>query len=407
MTRKWIIGGAVGLAAVIIIGVLVLALRPADDPFAANAITDPPFESLTYGIQAFLWWDGGENGFTLDWVKMMGLSHVKQTFAWQDIEPDPDEWHFGPGDELIAQAEARGLKIVARLSETPAWAKGTQGNAVDVITDTPAANLEDWADYCGAVAARYQGRIAAYQIWNEPNLSREWGGNPPDAAAYVEMLAACSAAIRAADPAAILISAGLAPTGNFDDRAHRDDIYLQAMYDAGFQQYIDVVGVHAPGFDSPEVGPDDAEKAGRQRWMTFRRVEDLRKIMMNNGDAARQMAILEMGYTTDPNNPDYSWFAVDEAEQARRVAAAYAYAAENWRPWVGLASAIYMSKPTWNETNEEYWWSFTVPRLDEGYIALRPVVDSVARMPKVCGDQITEAIPVEIPINPEVTNACD
>jgi len=74
---------------------------------------------------------------------------------------------------------------------------------------------------------------------------------------------ATSEAIREADPDAILISAGLAPTGQHNELAHRDDMYLQAMYNVGFEQYIDVVGVHAPGFSIPAYGPDDAEKDHR------------------------------------------------------------------------------------------------------------------------------------------------
>jgi hypothetical protein len=404
--RKHYVRGGGLLAVTLAALAAFFALRPPDDPFAAAAVTDPPFEPLTYAIQAFLWWDGGENGFTLDWVKNMGFTHVKQTFAWEDVEPARGDWRFGPADNLLGQTEARGLQVIARLSDTPEWARGPQGTAVEAITDTPPADPADYGAYCGEIATRYRGRIAAYQIWNEPNLSREWGGHAPDAAGYTALLAACSAAIRAADPDAVLISAGLAPTGNTDERALRDDIYLQQMYDAGFQQYVDAVGVHAPGFDAPAVGPDDAEREGRQRWMSFRRVEDLRKIMVRNGDAARQMAILEVGYTTDQRNPDYQWFAVSEAEQAERVAAAYTYAGENWRPWVGLMSAIYMAKPTWTEVNEEFWWSFSVPRLDEGYIALRPVVESVARMPKYCGDVINPAIPPETPIGSEVANGC-
>ena len=87
------------------------------------------------------------------------------------------------------------------------------------------------------------------------------------------------------------------------------------MYRQGFQQYVDVVGVHAPGYAPPEIGPDDEE--AKQRWFTFRRVEDLRKIMLNYGDEARQMAIMEVGYTTDRVNPAYQWFGVSEARTSR------------------------------------------------------------------------------------------
>src|SRR5690606_6371717 len=160
------------------------------------------------------------------------------------------------------------------------------------FVDAPpdADHLEAWGVYCGTLAGRYPGRIAAYQVWNEPNLSREWGGQPPDAAAYVELLRVCSEAIRAADPQAIIISAGLAPTGNCCEMGLRYDQYLQAMYDAGCQRYADVEGMHAAGYARTEIGPDEAEAQGSQRLFSFRRVEDLRAIMVENGDAARQAA---------------------------------------------------------------------------------------------------------------------
>lgn len=377
------------------------------DPFRARDVRERPFESLTYGVQAFLWWDGGEVGFTLDWVETMGFTHIKQTFSWADLEPTQGEWDFVQADRIVDELEARGLALVVRLGHPPEWAQQAQGDTVVDVTDIPPRDLDAWAGYCGALASRYAGRIHAYQVWNEPNLAREWGGHAPDAADYVDLLAACAQAIRAADPQAVIISAGLAPTGTQPPLAVPDDQYLQQLYDLGFQQYADVVGMHAPGFDAPEVGPDDAVAKGGQRWMSFRRVEDLRKIMVRNGDAARQAAILETGYTTDSVHPEYAWFAVDEATQADYMRRAYAYAAEHWRPWMGLMSSIYMAKPVWTEDNEEYWWSFTQTHLDKGYTVVRPVVTALARMPKVCGDQVTAAIPPEQEISRESANSCD
>lgn len=381
-------GIAAALLLVLLTGGALIAARAATerDPFRAEAITDPPFTPLTYGVQAFVWWDDGFTGLHLDWVRLMSFTHVKQVFAWHDIEPQPGEWHFGPGDRLLDQIEARDLALVVRLSDAPDWAHPSlppQDESAYVDAPPDADYLAAWANFCGTVAARYAGRVAAYQIWNEPNLHREWGLRTPDAAAYVELLAACSAAIRAADPQAILISAGLAPTGEHSERVHRDDLYLQAMYDAGFTRYIDVVGVHAPGYNVPEYGPDDAERDGIGRWASFRRVEDLREIMVRNGDPARQMAILEMGYTTDPRpGLGYDWFAVSVEEQAVRLEAAFAYIAAHWRPWVGLVSAIYIPKTTWTPDDEQYWWSITDPAMQ----SLRPAFAALAQMPKHCGE---------------------
>jgi hypothetical protein len=368
--------------------------RSSGDAFKGYAITDPPFTSLTYGIQAFLWWGDYWSPIHMDWIRTMVFSHVKQTFSWEDIEPQPGEWHFERGDRLLAELERRGLKLVARLSDAPDWSHPSVENRdVDDFIDAPPDDLADWGEFCSQVAAQYRGRISAYQIWNEPNLNREWGSRPPSAGEYIELLRVCSEAIRAADPDAILISAGLSPTGTHDHTATPDDIYLQALYDGGFQRYVDVVGMHAPGYSTPDLSPDEAEAAGSQRFFTFRRIEDLRKIMVANGDAARQVALLEVGWTTDQVNPAYAWFAVDEAEQARNLVAAYQYAAEHWRPWVGLISAIYIANPTWTPDDEEYWWGVTTP---DGYT--RQAYIDLANMAKYCGDRV---IPERDPSSPE------
>jgi hypothetical protein len=114
----------------------------------------------------------------------------------------------------------------------------------------------------------------------------------------------------------------------------------------------------------------------------------MRRIMVANGDAARQMAILETGWTMDPReDSNMAWFAVpDEAAQAQSLVAAYRYAAEHWRPWVGLMSMIYIANPAWTEANEEYWWSITTP---DGYT--RQAYADLANMAKYCGDEFRPA----------------
>lgn len=387
-SKKVIVGAfALAVTFILVSMAIVSTLIAPPDPFKANAVKNPAFPSLTYGIQTFLWWDGGETGLHLDWVRLMSYSHVKQTFAWRDLEPEKDVWDWEQADRILDEVERRELRLIARLGQVPDWAQpdGKSIIETDGGTDVPPEDRDDWRDYCFAVADRYKGRIVAYQIWNEPNLSREWGNQRPDPAAYVKLLSECSDEIRKADPAAVLISAGLAPTGTNDEIATPDDIYLDQMYRNNFQQYIDAVGVHATGYAPPEYGPDDAERDGSGRWFTFRRIEDLRKIMIAYGDEARQMAIMEFGYTTDPHNPDYAWFAVTEEEQADMLLRAYEYALEHWRPWVGLMTLIYMPSPGWVPENEEYWWAISTP--DKGH---RPAFYTLANMRKVCDDFVIE-----------------
>lgn len=380
------------LAALVVVGGVVLARVRDYDPFQGDAVVQR-FTPLTYSIQTFLWWDTVAASINLEWTRLMVFSHVKQIFAWSDIEKRPGEWDFFRADQLVDEIEAKGLKLIVRLTETPEWAHTKPADATGYV-DSPPDDYADYANYCGTIAERYKGRIAAYQIWNEPNLAREWGNKPPNAAEYTQLLKGCSEAIRAVDPDAILISAGLAPTGTNDTTAQPDDVYLQAMYDNDFQQYVDVVGMHAPGYTSPHISLEEAKAQGMSSWATFRHPEDLRRIMVANGDAAHQVALLEFGWTIDPReDSDYHWFAVTPEQQAEYFVEAYAYAAEHWRPWVGLMSAIYIANPMWTEDDEEYWWAVTTAEGDT-----RPAFLALANMAKYCGDRI---IPARAPDSPE------
>lgn len=248
----------------------------------------------------------------------------------------------------------------------------------------PPRDLGDLADFLTAVATRYRGRIAAYQIWNEPNLAREWCDQAPDPQAYAEMLRVAYGAIKSVDPDAYVISAGMAPTGTQPPTAMPDDAYLDALYTAiggSGDGYFDILGVHAPGYAAPpETAPEEAAASdayGGERYFTFRRVEDLRAIVERHGDASRRFAILEMGWTSDQVHPEYRWHAVTEAQKAEYLVRAYAYAAEHWQPWMTIMSTIFLCNADWTEQDEQYWWCINNP---DG--TPRPAFDALKQMPK-------------------------
>jgi hypothetical protein len=325
----------------------------------------PRMRSPEYGIQVFLWWtiDGKTADNDVRLVRDMGFGWIKQKFNWFDIELAPGEYDWQRADWIVTMVEKYGLKLLIRLDGIPPWAKLKLGDAPEAEY-TP-VNVAEFADYCGAVATRYRGRIAAYEVWNEPNLAREWAGQPPNPPGYVALLKACYLALKAADPQASLISAGMAPTGTDDPAvAMPDDKFLRLMYEAGAAPYFDLLGVHAPGYmNPPERSPaeTEADPELQARWITFRRTEDLRALMVEYGDGAKQVAITEMGWTTDSVNPGYSWYAVTQEQQADYLVRAYQFAKENWSPWIGLMSMIYITDPFWTEDDEQYWWAITRP----------------------------------------------
>ncbi|MFZ0548863.1 MAG: hypothetical protein WAM60_25660 [Candidatus Promineifilaceae bacterium] len=336
---------------------------PAVTPVESGEI--PRFDSPEYGVQAFLWWKPDIAVRDLGLIQDMKFEWVKQEFAWRDIETiEKGKYDWYRPDLIVDEVEKAGLKLLVRIDRQPFWTQPGE----EPMENRPPDDLADFGDFCWALADRYQGRIGAYQVWNEPNLNREWGNQPPNPAEYTELLKVCYEAIKSADPNAIVISAGLAPTGTQLPDAIPDDDYLQGMYDAGADAYFDVLGLNAPGYKAPpETSPDEAAVSaeyGNGRWFAFRHVEDMRQIMVANGDEARQIAILEMGWTTDQSDPNsiYYWHAVTEQEQADYLVRAYEYAAENWQPWIGLMTTIYIADYIWTpDQNEQWWWAITLP----------------------------------------------
>lgn len=374
---------ALSLFAAALIGFTVL--RP-PSPLGAELIRHKKLPSIAYGVHTALWWNETARTRDLEFVRLMRFGYAKQIFGWKDIRPDPnlpDSWTHA--DEVVAEANYRGIKLIARLGKPPNWAIRLERNEYEPPFDEVA-----FGQFCGDLAARYKGRIVGYQVWNEPNLDREWLNKTPNAAAYVKVLAACANAIRSADPNAVIITAGLAPTGSLSPQVIPDTLYLQQMYEAGAARYYDVLGLNAPGYAlPPETAPDDPRLNGHS-WQVFRHVEVMRALQVANGEGHKQVAILEMGWTTDPRDtitaPDgsqqpnpYRWHAVSEQQQADYIVAAYEYAAQHWRPWISLMVVLYLADPEWTPDDEEYWWALN----DAGFeTRMRPAFFALANAPR-------------------------
>jgi hypothetical protein len=206
------------------------------------------------------------------------------------------------------------------------------------------------------------GRVHAIEVWNEVNLDREWGGqtiNQQQAADYVRLLDGAYKAAKAADPGVIVVTAGLSPTGTTNGRSADDVLYLQWLYDAGMKGKFDVLGAHG-NTQAPEVDvPFNSLKDFPHPSFYFRRVEQLREVMVRNGDADKKVWLLEFGWTSDTVHPNYAWFAVSEEKKATNILKAFDYARANWRPWIGVMTVWTVPDPSWTTEREEYWWAIT------------------------------------------------
>ncbi|HEX7594203.1 MAG TPA: hypothetical protein VF429_08545 [Anaerolineae bacterium] len=329
--------------------------------------------SPEYGAQAFLWWRPETADRDLGLMRDAGLTWVKQQFAWRDIEgAGKGKFIWDNADQAVNLSNAKGIDILARVDNAPDWAAPGCFSAAKK-TMGPAKNTQDWLDFLTAFVTRYKGRIRAYEIWNEPNLAREWCSKPPSPSAYAALLKASYDKIKSIDPNAMIVSAGLTPTTQSNSEAMPDATFVEQMYAAmknNSTGYFDALGVHAPGFKAPpETSPDDVARnpaynhgeGAAGRIYSFRHVEDIRKIMVAHNDSAKQIVILEFGWTQDSVHPAYAWFRVDEQTQAAYIVGAFQYAKKNWSPWIGAMFVIYMANPDWTKDTEEYWWSIDEP----------------------------------------------
>jgi hypothetical protein len=339
---------------------------PAATPTAVPAPTSTPAPAshLDYGIHLFIADHPETTTRDLRMATDARFHWQKSLFKWREIEgTGKDRFDWTDADRVVHASQAVRLKILARLDFEPKWARQDQAH------NGPPDKYQDYWDFVSAFVARYRsespiGRVDAIEIWNEPNLDREWGNqtiNASSAADYVRLLAGAFQAAHAANPEIIVVSAGLSPNGVTDGHSADDVQYLQWMYDAGLQGKFDVLGAHA-NTQAPEVAvPFGSLKDFPHPSFYFRRIEQLRQVMVERGDAAKQIWLTEWGWTSDTVHNAYAWFAVSEDKKADNLVQAFQYARGNWMPWIGVMAVWTLPDPTWTKDNEEYWWAIANP----------------------------------------------
>lgn len=306
---------------------------------------------------------------TLDLVKADGFHYIKQELLWHNVErPQKGEYQdravagkssWANYDRIVNLAQQKGIGVIFRIDTSPTWAQGPQmGNPANIVA-TPPEDYQAFGDFVAAVVKRYKGRVHYYQIWNEPNLASEWGGYPPNPAAYTRLLRIAYTRAKEVDPSVVILSAALAPTVQNDHTAMPDTVFLQKMYDAGARPYFDVMSTNAYGLRD---GPDDW-RLNQTNDVNFSRPILLRQIMVRNGDASKPIWASEIGWNSLPANWSKThpksvpiWGSVSRALQAEYTVRAYQRAAEQW-PWMDIM-AVWQFRMVYpqNRDSQQYYF---------------------------------------------------
>lgn len=255
----------------------------------------------------------------LNAAQIMRADWVAQNVKWKDIEGEQGHYNWAQLDTLLLTMRPYGIRLLISISGTPDWAR-PQGS--DLRFDGPPADTALFTKFLSALVTRYQGVVAAYEIWPEANIrSRWWTAEGVSPEAYVSFVQQSAQAIHLADPMSLVLSGGLAPTGASDDFNVIDDLaFYQRMYAAGLKNAVDGLGVRVDGYNNP---PADAPGSSTVTTTTykghtsfyFRHYEDVRNIMVANGAQDQSIWLTSAGWASAAQPSAGQEYAADVSEQ--------------------------------------------------------------------------------------------
>jgi hypothetical protein len=218
---------------------------------------------------------------TIAFARSLHSRVVRIELNWSGLEPrgpgqiDPRALAFS--DRVMADAAAAGIGVIATVRSTPCWASSAPEAVLKLcsaarITQANAWPPRDPATYAAFVAylaQRYGSRLAAIEIWNEPDQSNElYFAGPEKAKRYAALVRAAYPAIKQANPGVPVLAGSLVGSNG---------VFLRALYAAGMKGYYDGLAVH-------------------YYTLTLASLRSIRQVQLENGDS-RPLWLDEFGWS--------------------------------------------------------------------------------------------------------------
>ncbi len=276
--------------------------QPRIDITTPLPLDDIRLDGSRMGIQVHYNFDVAGWDRTLRQIAALRMGWIKLQASWEWMQPDfagQFEENFRLFQLHVQEADKRGNKVMLSIAKAPDWARNVNRNE-----DGPPDDLNQLAAFIGLLLEKLGPYIDAIEIWNEPNLKREWTGQATfDGAGYMELFRVGYNAIRAYSPNITVITAGLAPTGNSQNISVNDRSFLRQMYQAGLASFPDVViGIHPYSWGNPPdfVCCNNVDGQGwddQPQFFFSQNIRDYSEIIRANGHDAKMWAT-EFGWAT-------------------------------------------------------------------------------------------------------------
>jgi hypothetical protein len=293
-------------------------------PAAVSDLAPPPDQlpvlaASEIGIQLHPFVTNEEWANALGLTQQLAMGWIKFQLRWDVAEPQQGNYSFEYERLvlLVQQAHIQGFHVLVSVTRAPDWARPAGANLSE---GGPPTDPQLLADFITRLVTDIKPEfLDAVEIWNEPNLNREWANASMDGATYMQYFTPAYHAVKAVDPHAIVSTAGLAPVGEVPGAAD-DRRFLREMYAAGLADLTDVrIGVHPYGW----ANPPDARCCSTGPWQDNTRffmldtLDAYREIMVANNDADGRLWVTEFGWGS------YEGITVDGTNATPPEAAAF------------------------------------------------------------------------------------
>ena len=163
------------------------------------AVDQTRLDPAQMGIQLHYDYDVDTWEYRLQQIKPLRVNWVKVQAAWKWLQPDRGgqfDRNFRLFQLHVQKADKYGFQVMLSIVKAPEWTRHTNRNE-----DGPPDDLNQFAAFLRQLLEQLGPYIDAIEIWNEPNLRREWTGSRPiSGASYMELFRVAYDAIRAYSP---------------------------------------------------------------------------------------------------------------------------------------------------------------------------------------------------------------
>ncbi len=223
-------------------------------------------------------------------LRMVGIGWVRERFSWAGTEPEKGKVDWKQYDAVADAFAKHGVRVYQIFHDSPAWSHAGRKN-----TRNP-ADLRDAFAFAKRLAEHYKGRVAAWEVWNEPDIFF-W---PDLSDTFAGLQKAAYLGFKAGDPALpVLIGSFCRGYCPFDEN----------LFDAGIRDYFDIFNWHI--YAPPEQYP-----ATLARYL---------ELLKRHGCDDRPVWLTEAGIRIQATEPDGEINAADERRQADFVPKSFAY----------------------------------------------------------------------------------